>query len=122
MRPDALAAWAHILIALLAAWLIAAPAALGYGGPLRTNDCVAGPLIAALGFVAAWETTRGARRVNVVLGAWLIVAPWILGAPARATANSMAVGVAVVLLALVGGDVRGRFGGGWAALRRREAR
>ena len=122
MRTDALAAWAHVVIALLAAWLIAAPAALGYGGPVRTNDRVAGPLIAALGFVAAWETTRGARWVNVVLGAWLIVAPWIVAGPARAMANSMAVGVAIVVLALVGSDVHGRFGGGWAALRRRRAR
>jgi hypothetical protein len=122
VRADALAVWAHVVIALLAAWLIAAPATLGYGGPVRTNDRVAGPLIAALGFIAAWEPTRAARRLNLLLGAWLIVAPWILGGPARAMANSMAVGVAIVLLAVVGSDVHGRFGGGWAALRGRHAR
>jgi hypothetical protein len=75
-----------------------------------------GPVGAACALVAAWGTTRGLRHVDVVIGAWFVIAPWVFAAGGAATANSMTVGVAMMVLALAGRRVHGRFDGGWAAV------
>jgi hypothetical protein len=114
--------WAQVVSALLGVWLMAAPAALGYGDPARTNDRIVGPIVASLAVVAIWEVTRGLRWVNVVCAAWLLVAPWVLGEGTTAAVNSVAVGSLLLALAFVGGSRRQRFGGGWASLWREPER
>jgi NAD(P)-dependent dehydrogenase (short-subunit alcohol dehydrogenase family) len=47
---------------------------------------------------------------------WLLVAPWVLGAADVAILNDLAVGVALLAFAPAGGEVTGRYGGGWASL------
>lgn len=106
----------RLLSTALGLWLMAAPAALGYGGAAATSDRIAGPVAAALAFVALWEVLRGLRWGEALVGVWLLAAPWALAFPGRAAANSVVVGLALVVLATMGGAVSGRYGGGWRAL------
>jgi hypothetical protein len=107
---------ARLLEAALGVWLMVAPTVLGYGPPAAHDDRIVGPLIAAVGIIAAWEIARPLRHVNLLAGAWLVLAPWLLGFPADATLNSLAVGIAVVVLSRIRGRVSDSFGGGWSAL------
>lgn len=112
--------WPHLANAVLAAWVTAAPATLADGGLLRTQDRIAGPIAAASALIAAWAPTRGVRYIDIAVGGWLVIAPWLLGATAAPTARSMAAGIVMIVLAAVGRHVDGEFGGGWAALWRRD--
>lgn len=42
-------------------WLVFSPAVLGYGDPAQFQDRIAGPVIAAVAFVAIWEVARAVR-------------------------------------------------------------
>ncbi|SFQ71377.1 SPW repeat-containing protein [Amycolatopsis arida] len=106
----------HFLLAAAGVWLMAAPAVLGYGDPAATSDRIAGPALAAIGFLAGFQITRGLRWLNLGTGAWLVVAPWLLGFPAAATVNSVVIGVAALVLAPWGKPDQRRYGGGWVAL------
>jgi hypothetical protein len=110
--------WPRLASLALGVWLMAAPAALGYGDPARTNDRVVGPIVASIACVAVWEVVRALRWVNVVPALWLLTAPWVLGYERDAAVNSVAVGLALLALVVVRGPVRQRFGGGWRALLR----
>ena len=110
--------WARIASALLGVWLMAAPAALGYAGPARTNDRIAGPAAATVAIIAIWEVTRPVRWANLLIGGWLAIAPVVLGYQSVAAVNSVAVGLLLAALTLVRGRLRQRFGGGWSALTR----
>ncbi|MEX2571076.1 MAG: SPW repeat protein, partial [Gemmatimonadota bacterium] len=108
---------ARLLNAGLGIWLMAAPAVLGYGAPASTSDRLVGPIAASLAIIAVWEIVRPLRHANTALGAWLIVAPLILGYAITPAINSVIVGAAMVALSRVRGEVRGRYGGGWRAIR-----
>ena len=113
------AMWAHLIAAMLGVWLMAAPDVLAYGlrAAASNNDHIVGPLIVTIGLVAATEATRNVRWANIPLGAWLLLAPWVLGYDNnQALLNDMGVGVAVLLLSLVEGKRKHRFGGGWRSL------
>ena len=113
--------WARIASALLGVWLMAAPAVLGYVGPARTSDRIAGPVAATIAIVAIWEVTRPMRWANLVIAVWLVIAPAVLGYHLAAAIDSIAVGVLLAALTFVRGTVRQRFGGGWSALIRPRA-
>jgi len=109
--------WAHIIAAALGAWLMAAPAILGYTDPARTNDQIVGPLVATVAVIAWWEVTRAVGWINVLLGLWLLVSPLVLGyGDTNLTLHSFAVGTPLALLAAVRGKHKRRYGGGWSAL------
>ena len=93
-----------------------ARAVLGYGGPAAASDRVAGPVVIAVGIVAASTITRGLRWANLVPGLWLLAGPALLGVPAGALASSLAAGVLVLALTPWGPGDSERFGGGWRGL------
>ena len=108
--------WAPLITALLGLWLLASPDVLRYGDPARTNDHVAGALMATFGTIAMSESTRPVRWVNLALGLWLIIAPILLNYPMSRGIASVLFGMAAILLATVRGRITERFGGGWKAL------
>lgn len=110
--------WARIAAVAAGIWLMAAPAILGYGDPAQSNDQIVGALAASAATIAAAEVTRSWRWLGLPFGAWLLLVPWMLGYDdTAATLNSTALGLVFAVLAPLGGQVRGRFGGGWSALR-----
>ena len=96
--------WQDAVNAVLGAWLVLSPWALGYQGETAamSNAIVIGVALiaAALGAIfvpRAWEEwTEGA------LGLWLIVSPWALGFGAldQVMLTAVVTGVVIVALAL----------------------
>ncbi|HSW05433.1 SPW repeat protein [Aquabacterium sp.] len=94
--------WQDAVTAVLGAWLVLSPWAMGYVGDASAtgNAIVIGLLLtaAALGAIfvpRAWEEwTEGA------LGLWLIVSPWALGFAGLKEARGVAVVTGIVVLAL----------------------
>jgi hypothetical protein len=108
--------WPRLATVAVGVWLMAAPAVLGYDGAATTSDRVVGPVVVAIGIVAASTITRGLRWANLVPGLWLLVGPALLGVPARALASSLVAGVLVLALIPWGPGHPDRFGGGWRSL------
>jgi hypothetical protein len=107
--------WRQCVVALVGFWLMIAPAVLRYGAPMATSDRIAGPLIASIALVAAWEATRAARWANVPLAAWVFVSPVVLGRAEGALYHLVA-GLAIGILSVPRPRPRHRFAGGWASL------
>lgn len=106
----------HFLLAAGGIWLMFAPAVLDYGDPAATSDRMAGPALAAIGFLAGFAITRGVRWLNLATGAWLVAAPFLLAFPTDATINSVLIGLAALALAPWGKPDQSRYGGGWIVL------
>lgn len=108
----------QLLLIPVGLWLMAAPQALGLTGSARINDAVLGPVVVALASLAAWEVARPLRRLNILLGVWLLLAPWLLpGTSWISTLNDSACAALLIAFGASGGQVRGKFGGGWSKLR-----
>ncbi|MEX2592655.1 MAG: SPW repeat protein [Anditalea sp.] len=110
--------WAQIINTVIGIWIIIAPSVLSYSG-LGTDNChIVGPVIATFAIVACWEATRVVGKINIPLGLWFLVAPWVLGyEETLPIVNDMVCGALIIAFALVKGKVKGRFGGGWQAIR-----
>lgn len=109
-------AWAQILSVLFGFWLMAAPAVLDYGGRAADVHRILGPIAAAFALVAVWGHMRPLRWVNVLVGGLLVLAPLVVTFEAVATANSVVVGLIIVGLSFVQGEIMERYGGGWSTL------
>lgn len=109
--------WARIINTLLGLWLMIAPGILNYPKSAADSGHIAGPIIITFSVVAIWEATRGVRKWNIPVGIWLLVAPWILGyGTTVAIISDMSVGVLVLILSSIKGEVKKGYGGGWSAL------
>ena len=108
--------WPRLATIAVGGWLMAAPAVLGYGGAAAASDRVVGPVVIAVGIVAASTITRGLRWANLGPGLWLLAGPALLGVPGRALASSLGAGVLVLALTPWGRGDSARFGGGWRSL------
>jgi hypothetical protein len=107
--------WGRVLAAGVGLWLMAAPAALSFGGVAADVHRIVGPLAASVAAVAMAQATRPVRWCNAVLGALLVGAALVVDAPRAAAANMVLSGVALAALATVAGRITDRFGGGWRA-------
>jgi general stress protein CsbA len=106
--------WNHLLVMALGVWLMAASDVMGYEGPERVVDQIAGPLVVSMAIIAMAEVTRSVRWVNVALGLWLMLAPVLMGyKPLHIGVHSALIGGAILLLSLVKGPEREQTGGGW---------
>lgn len=106
--------WNHLLVMALGVWLTAASDVMGYEGPERVVDQIAGPLVVSMAIIAMAEVTRSVRWVNVALGLWLMLVPVLMGyKPLHIGVHSALIGGAILLLSLVKGPEREQTGGGW---------
>lgn len=99
---------------------MAAPDVLDYSrvAAAANNDHAVGAIVAGASLVAVWRVMRQLRWFGLLAGAWLIAAPWVLmrwygWLP---TLDSLGVGLALVILAFLGGKTGKSFGGGWMML------
>ncbi len=116
---------AALLNLLAGAWLIASPFVLGYGVEARVNAIVCGGLVAVLALLrtGAWRA-EWLSLLNVGLGIWLFGSGFWLAESPAATWNSWLLGIAIVVLALLGIDAteEGRMQGSGASRGRLSAR
>ena len=103
--------WNLLLTAALGIWLLFAPAVFQTQARAADSDHLVGALVVAFAVIAIGEVGRAVRFFNVLFGAWLLIAPWALsGFVAVARWNDVLVGVAVILLSLRRGQIRGLYG------------
>lgn len=99
-------------------WLMISPAALHYvDTAAERSDRIAGPLVAAVSFVAIWGIARALRWTTLPIGVYCLVAPLLLGFPTDAVISNAAAGIVFIVTAFVRGHVGERYGGGWMSLR-----
>ncbi len=104
---------ARLVAVATGVWLMFSPAAFDYVDTVpEASDRIAGPVAAALSFVAVWGVARALRWATLPIGLYLIVAPWLLGFPTDAAVSNLAAGTAFFR-----GGVSERYGGGWMSLR-----
>ncbi len=96
--------WQDPVNALLGAWLILSPWALGFQGDLNpmANAVIVGVLLIATALGAIFVPRAWEEWTETALGAWMIVSPWALGFSTMRNAMLAAVitGVVIMVLAL----------------------
>ncbi len=112
--------WARLISAAVGAFFMASPGIFGYGGAAAVNDHVVGPIVFASSLAAAWPAVRSLRRVGVPAGLWMLVAPIFIGYPSAGGDLPDVVhvfgGLAVAIMAVLGGKTKKSFGGGWSSV------
>ncbi len=108
--------WPHVATSVIGFWLLASPDLLEYAGTARMNNQIVGAWLATFGLIAASESVRALRWVNVALGTWLLVAPFLLDYPDERACGSLVGGMAAIALSSIHGPSSERVGGGWTAL------
>jgi hypothetical protein len=92
-------------------WLMLAPAVLRSEAYAAANDNVIGALIVTVAVISTAEVIRAFRFLNVLFGIWLLIAPWALvGASTAGLWSDMIAGLCIVILTVVRGVVRERYG------------
>ena len=109
MIPQAVAATVGI-------WVMASPAVLDLGERASTSCWITGPIVASIGYIAAWSIGRGLRYLNAPLGVWLALSPLVLGFGGAGAVSCVAAGLAAAALSLTPSRVTERYGGGWREL------
>lgn len=103
--------WTLLLSIAFGVWLMFAPSIFGTSVRAADSDHLVGALIVTFAAIAIAEVGRATRFINVLFGAWLVVTPFLLsGFTTTAMINGIAVGVALVVLSLPRGKIRGRYG------------
>ncbi|HJT70799.1 MAG TPA: vitamin K epoxide reductase family protein [Terriglobales bacterium] len=116
-RPqDLLRGWLrsswHLLVAAgIGGWLMFAPEVLGTVGKASTSDRLVGALVLTFALIATAEVARSIRFLNVVFAVWPLIAPWLVdGFVKGAQWSDVVAGIALFVLSLRRGPIRGRYG------------
>ena len=103
--------WNLLIAAGAGGWLMFAPDYFGTTGRASDSDRLAGALVLTLALISTAEVGRAVRFLNILFAAWLLIAPWVLaGFVPGAQWNDVAAGIALILLSLPRGRIRGRYG------------
>jgi len=96
--------WQDAVNAVLGAWLVLSPWAIGFGADTvaMANAVILGLALVAVSVGAIYAPAAWEKWTEAAIGVWMIVSPWLLGyadqrMPLR---TAVATGVAIVALAL----------------------
>ncbi len=96
--------WQDPVNAVLGAWLILSPWALGFSGsvPAMGNFVIVGVLLLATAVGAIFLPRAWEEWTESALGLWLVISPWIVGYAAvdSAKANAILTGLVILTLSL----------------------
>lgn len=96
--------WQDPVNAVLGAWLILSPWALGFSGstPAMANFAIVGILLLATALGAIFVPRAWEEWTESALGLWLVISPWVVGYAAvdSAKANAILAGLVILTLAL----------------------
>ncbi len=107
--------WNLWLAAAIALSLLFTRLTLGAEGNMAKADHLVGSLALTIISVSAAEVARPARFLLIPLGAALLVTPFVYGSSGLQLTASLIVGVALILLSLRRGPIRGRYAA-WSRL------
>ena len=109
---------ARLLAVLLGVWLIVSPAILDYSSVATANFRAVGPIVFGTSLIAVWPLMRTLRWFELLVGGWLVASPWLLikWYEAVGIVNTVGVGIALIIIAFLGGETRKNLGGGWRSL------
>lgn len=103
--------WHLLTAALIGGWLMFAPDVLGTSGKASDSDRLIGALVLTFALIATAEVARAVRFLNIPSAVWLLIAPWVLDGFVTDTQwNDVMAGVALLVLSLPRGRIRGRYG------------
>ena len=112
--------WPRLVNVALGAWLMAAPAVLGYtttSALAEASDRIIGPLVISASIAAIWDEIRPLRWVSVFLGGAAVVLPLVLGPffgwPIDGAISSIVSGALIIVFGRIRGPIDNEFGGGW---------
>jgi hypothetical protein len=96
--------WQDPVNAVIGAWLVLSPWALGFQGETTAlwNFVAVGVLLLATALGAIFLPMVWEEWTESALGLWLVISPWVLGFSAiqSATVNAVAAGLVILTLAL----------------------
>lgn len=92
------------------------PAVLEITGPLADLDWIVGPVIVAMGIIAAAEVARSLRWVNILSAIVLLGGGLLWGSQVSTTLIHAGLALALILLSVPRGRRRQSFGSGWGGL------
>lgn len=103
--------WNLVASALIGIWLMCTRLVFGTEPPMAHADHLLGALVVTVSITAFAEIARPARFLNALIGACLLATPWMFdGGSALADWGSVAAGVALILLSLPRGRIKGHYG------------
>lgn len=108
--------WAPIINILLGLLVTVSPELWQLSEMEADNNHIIGPLIIAFSVISLWEYNRNVRYVNILTAAWLINASLLLRFQLNTLILNVSIGLIVLLLSLVKGRIKKRYGGGWRSL------
>jgi hypothetical protein len=95
--------WQDVANALLGAWLLFSPLALGFQSDLTAvaNTVLVGLALLATALGAIFVPRAWEEWTETILGLWLAVSPWVLGfGSAAARSSAVVTGLVILTLAL----------------------
>lgn len=96
--------WQDGANAVLGAWLLLSPWAVGYAAQeaASANAVIVGLALVAAALGAMWVPRAWEEWTEVVLGLWLVASPWVLGFAGErgAMLTALCTGIVVAALAL----------------------
>ena len=103
--------WTLLVAAALGLWLMLSPTLFGTQGLMADSSHLVGALVVTFAVIAMGEPARAVRFINIPFGAWILIAPWLLpGASTVAVWNSVIAGALLVLISILRGPVKDRYG------------
>lgn len=102
--------WTLFACGAIGIWLMLTRITLGASGQMANADHIIGALVVTITVTAVAEVTRPVRYLNALLGLALLIMPFIFTVTFSQTAASVVCGVALILLSLLGGAIRNRYG------------
>jgi hypothetical protein len=103
----------NVLLGLL---VTISPELWRFGKMEADNNHITVPLIITFSIIALWEYNRNVRYINILAAAWLINASLLLRFQLKALLLNVSIGLIVLLLSLIKGRIKKRYGGGWRSL------
>ena len=114
--------WPGIINIILGLWLMISPEILKMNRITSDNNHIVGPLVITFSIISLWDINRKVIKANVVLGAWLLIALFLLDfAKSIAFFSNGACACFVIILSSLKRKAKGKFGGGWRSLFKRNA-
>lgn len=103
--------WNLIVTALLGIWLLFSDDVLGFHGFIAKNSNVCGALITTFSIISLAEVIRSLRFINILVAIWAGLVPWLcVEGCADLKWNHGIVAVLVILLSLIRGRVKEKYG------------